>query len=125
MKIFSIALAATLIVPLSGCSVQDLATTATDAAACAAAESTITATIDAYNSGLVDSGVIAQLDILVGAPVRALLSSQLAADFAELTQTLSATDGAVGATAKLEELQASIAERCIAVGVEFGSNEGQ
>jgi hypothetical protein len=121
MKIITFALAATATLTLSGCSIEALTSTAADAAACTAAESTITATVDAYNLGLVDSGVLAQLDTLIGGPVRSLLSTQLAADFAALTAALSQTDGAVSASAKIDELQASIAERCSAVGVPFGN----
>ena len=121
MKLIALALAATTTLALSGCSVGELANTAADAAACKAAESGITGVLAAYNAGLVDSGVIEQLRTLAAGPATALLSTQLATDFQNLITALSETDGAMGASAKIAELQASITERCAAVGVVFGN----
>ena len=51
---------------LAGCSIQEVASTAADAAACKALSSTLSGISGAYEQGLVDSGVVAQIDSIVG-----------------------------------------------------------
>jgi ABC-type phosphate/phosphonate transport system substrate-binding protein len=104
---------------LTGCSAGDLATAAADAAACRALEATIETTANAYSEGLVDSGVIQQVDDLVGDQVRSLLSTGLAQDLKEFVSVVDSSDPAQNTKEKVTELTDSIAERCAAVGVNF------
>jgi hypothetical protein len=120
MKLLSLAVAPVLLLSLTGCSVEQVAQVAADAAACTALTSTLDGLSQAYQSGLVDSGVIAQIDTLVGEQARALLSTGLADDITALATTLGETDTAQGAETKVTELTASITERCSAVGVTIG-----
>ena len=69
---------------LAGCSIQEVASTAADAAACKALSSTLSGISGAYEQGLVDSGVVAQIDSIVGDQVDFLLSTELAADLVNL-----------------------------------------
>ena len=112
-----IAVIALPVVLLTGCSVEEIAQNATDAAACTALQSTLAGLSEAYQAGLVDSGVIAQVDALVGDQVEALLSSGLAQDLTDLTPALAASNSGEAALASVDTLTASIAERCRAVGV--------
>lgn len=120
MKIFSIAITPVLLLSLAGCSVEDIAQSAADAAACTALTSTLAGLSDAYNAGLVDSGVIASVDALVGEQARALLSSGLAQDLVSLGDALGQTESAQSTQEQIESLTASITERCEAVGVTIG-----
>lgn len=120
MRLLPIVIAPVLAISLTGCSVEDVAKTAADAAACTAMASTLDGLTEAYNAGLVDSGVIATLDSLVGDQARSLLSSTLAQDIADLGAALGDTSTAASAQEKVATLTASINERCSAVGVSVG-----
>jgi F420-dependent methylenetetrahydromethanopterin dehydrogenase len=97
---------------LAGCSLQEVAATAADAAACKALSSTLSGISEAYDQGLVDSGIIAQLDSMVGDQVDFLLSTELAADLNELAKELSESSPAQGVSEKVLELTASISDKC-------------
>lgn len=112
-----IALIALPVVFLTGCSIEEVAQTAADAAACQALQGTLSGLQTAYAEGLVDSGVLDQVDQLVGEQLDALLSSGLASDLRELSTELANTDSAQAASARIASLTASIAERCEVVGV--------
>lgn len=120
MRAISFLVAPALLLSLSGCSVEEIAQTAADAAACTALTSTLDGLSQAYQSGLVDSGVIAQLDSMVGEEARALLSTGLAEDLTMLGSVLSETQSAQDAEQQISELTASITERCSGVGVVIG-----
>jgi hypothetical protein len=109
---------ALLTVPLSACSLEEVASTAADAAACTALSSTIQGLSDAYQSGIVDSGVISQIDKLIGNQIDSVLSSGLADDLRNLTSALGETQTAQGAQQRVDELLASVQERCSAVGID-------
>jgi hypothetical protein len=117
--IASAALISTL--TLTACSPEALVSAAADAAACTAMESTLTATAAAYQEGLVDSGLIAQVDALIGEQVRGVLSSGLSQDLADLVAIVDSAESVETAKAKVAELTASIGEKCSAVGVEFAN----
>ncbi|MDG2497783.1 MAG: hypothetical protein P8M68_06360 [Aquiluna sp.] len=113
------ALSVAVLMGASGCSVQEVAATAADAAACKALSSSMIGLGNAYESGLVDSGVIAQIDDLIGNQVDFLLSTELAADIAELANEL-ATSGSAESTAEsIDALAAGILERCENVGMQL------
>ena len=116
-----IALISLPLVFLTGCSVEEIAQSAADAAACRALEGSITGVQDAYEQGLVDSGVIAQIDELIGDQLDALLSTSLADDLRALGDELSNTSSAQSAGESVESLTASISQRCSEVGVEIGA----
>jgi hypothetical protein len=115
IAITSIAL---LSLPLSACSFEDVAATAADAAACTALSSTIQGLSEAYQSGIVDSGVITQIDKLIGNQIDSVLSSGLADDLRNLTSALGETQTAQGAQQRVDDLLASVQERCGAVGID-------
>lgn len=117
MRTVALLASATLIIPLSGCSLEEVAATAADAAACQALSSTLSGLADAYNSGLVDSGVLAQIDTLVGDQLDSVLSSGLAQDLGALTDALAQTETAAGAQQRVDELITSINDRCAGVGI--------
>ncbi len=104
---------------LSGCSIEEVASTAADAAACTALSSTIQGLSDAYQSGLVDSGVINQIDKLIGNQIDSVLSSGLAEDLRGLTAALGETETAQGAQQRVDDLLASVTERCSSVGIDI------
>ena len=106
---------------LTGCS-SDIATAAADAAACRALESTLNGLADAYAAGLVDSGVVARVDELIGDSVRGLLSTSFANDLKNLGEELKSTDPAVEASTQIDELLESLKLRCADVGVVFAGN---
>lgn len=106
---------------LAGCS-SDIATAAADAAACRALESTLTGLSEAYDAGLVDSGVVSSVDELIGDSVRGLLSTSLANDLKNLGEELKSTDPAVAASDQIDELLESVRVRCADVGVVFAGN---
>jgi uncharacterized lipoprotein YajG len=120
MKLLPIALTPVLLLSLSGCSVEQVAQSAADAAACTALTSTLNGLSEAYQSGLVDSGVISQIDALIGEQARALLSTGLAEDLTALGVALGETGSAQDAQQKVDELTASVTERCSSVGVTIG-----
>lgn len=109
------------VLALSACSPEELVSAAADAAACTAMESTLTATAAAYQEGLVDSGLIAQVDALIGDQVRGVLSSGLSQDLADLVAIVDSTESVETAKAKVAALTASIEDKCAAVGVEFAN----
>jgi hypothetical protein len=96
-----------------------VAASAADAAACTALSSTLSGLADAYQSGLVDSGVIAQIDKLIGNQIDSVLSSGLAEDLKGLTAALAESQSAQGAQQQVEELMSSINARCSSVGIEI------
>lgn len=108
---------------LTGCGVSDIAQnaaqSAADATACKALDSTIRSITAAYQTGLIDSGLIAQIDNLVGEQARALLSTGLAEDIGLLTDALGQTQTAEGSKEKLKEITDSITQRCSEAGVKF------
>jgi hypothetical protein len=120
MKLLPLAITPVLLLSLSGCSVEQVAQSAADAAACSALTSTLEGLTAAYQSGIVDSGVISQIDALIGEQARALLSTGLAEDLSALGAALGETQSAQGAQQKVEDLTASVTERCGAVGVTIG-----
>ncbi len=109
--------AITLTVALTGCGVTDLAKQAADATACKALDSTIKTITDSYQSGVIDSGLITQIDALIGDQARALLSTGLAEDLKSLTTALKDTNSAEGAQTELKALTDSITQRCSDAGV--------
>jgi hypothetical protein len=117
MKIRIALVAITLTVALTGCGVTDLAKQAADATACKALDSTIKTITDSYQSGIIDSGLITQIDALIGDQARALLSTGLAEDLKSLTTALQNTNSAEGAQTELKALTDSITQRCSDAGV--------
>jgi hypothetical protein len=109
--------AITLTVALTGCGVTDLAKQAADATACKALDSTIKTITDSYQSGVIDSGLITQIDALIGDHARSLLSTGLAEDLKSLTTALQNTNSAEGAQTELKALTDSITQRCSDAGV--------
>ena len=114
----AIASIALVTLPLSACSFEDVAATAADAAACTALSSTIQGLSEAYQSGIVDSGVITQIDKLIGNQIDSVLTSGLADDLRNLTSALGETQTAQGAQQRVDDLLASVQERCGAVGID-------
>ncbi len=121
MKILIASAAIISTLTLTACSPEALVSAAADAAACTAMESTLTATAAAYQEGLVDSGLISQVDALIGEQVRGVLSSELSQDLADLVAIVDSSESVETAKAKVAELTASIGEKCSAVGVEFSN----
>lgn len=117
MKIRITLVAIALTVTLTGCGVTDLAKQAADATACKALDSTIKTITDSYQSGVIDSGLITQIDALIGDQARALLSTGLAEDLKSLTTALQDTNSAEGAQTELKALTDSITQRCSDAGV--------
>ena len=117
MKIRITLVAIALTVTLTGCGVTDLAKQAADATACKALDSTIKTITDSYQSGVIDSGLITQIDALIGDQARALLSTGLAEDLKSLTTALQNTNSAEGAQTELKALTDSITQRCSDAGV--------
>ncbi len=117
MRIRITLVAIALTVALTGCGVTDLAKQAADATACKALDSTIKTITDSYQSGVIDSGLITQIDALIGDQARALLSTGLAEDLKSLTTALQDTNSAEGAQTELKALTDSISKRCVDAGV--------
>jgi predicted small secreted protein len=105
---------------LSACSPEELAKNAADAAACTALSSSLEGLSAAYRDGLVDSGVLAQLDAIVGESARGLLSTGFGQDVVALGEALAQTDTSQEAQAKVSQLTGSIAERCGELGINVG-----
>jgi len=117
MKILLMSATPVLGLLLSGCGVGDLAKTATDAAACNALSSSLSGITTAYQSGLVDSGLISTINGAVGEQAKKLLTTGLAEDLVLLGNALGQTQGAESSQLKVEEITASITQRCSEVGV--------
>ena len=109
--------AITLTVALTGCGVTDLAKQAADATACKAIDSTVKTITDSYQSGVIDSGLITQIDALIGDQARALLSTGLAEDLKSLTTALQDTNSATSAQTEIQAITDSISKRCADAGV--------
>lgn len=107
------------LVLLTGCSVQEVADKAADAAACQALSATLGTLSQGYQEGLVDSGVVDQaLELISGAG--ALLSDGMKQDLDALGAEIAASEGASLTRDKVESLTASITERCQNVGITVG-----
>ncbi len=117
MKIRVVTLNLALAATLTGCGVSDLAKQAADATACKALDSTIKTITDSYQSGVIDSGLISQIDALVGEQARSLLSTGLAADLKLLTGALGQTNSAESSREQIKVLTDSISKRCADAGV--------
>jgi hypothetical protein len=105
-------LAALLPLLLAGCGIKDLAKQAADATACKAIEPSIKAITSTYQSGIVDSGVIKQVDNLIGDQARAVLSTGLAKDLKSLTTTLKNGSASTKSQEEIKKLTQSISKRC-------------
>jgi hypothetical protein len=117
MRIRLTLVAITLTVTLTGCGVTDLAKQAADATACKAIDSTVKTITDSYQSGVIDSGLITQIDALIGDQARALLSTGLAEDLKSLTTALQDTNSATSAQTEIQAITDSISKRCADAGV--------
>lgn len=106
-----------LLVTITGCGVTDLAKQAADATACKALESTISTITSTYQSGIIDSGLITQVDNLIGDQARALLSTGLAEDLKSLSTALQSTNSASSAESEIKAITDSISKRCSDAGV--------
>ena len=107
----------TLCFSLSACGVTDIAKQAADATACNALSSTIKTINSAYQSGVIDTGLITTIDSLVGEQARSLLSTGLAEDLKALTSALQETNSATTAQTEIQSITDSIAQRCSDAGV--------
>jgi len=105
-------LAALLPLLLTGCGIKDLAKQAADATACKAIEPSIKAITSTYQSGIVDSGVIQQVDNLIGDQARSVLSTGLAKDLKSLTTTLKNGSASTKSQEEIKKLTQSITKRC-------------
>jgi hypothetical protein len=117
MRIRAALVALVLATVLTGCGVADLAKQAADATACKALDSTIKTITDSYQSGVIDSGLITQIDALIGDQARALLSTGLAEDLKSLTTALQDTNSATSAQTEIQSITDSISKRCADAGV--------
>ena len=102
---------------LTGCGLTDIARNAADTTACKALESTIQTIANSYQTGVIDSGLILKIDSLVGEQARSLLSSGLANDLKQLTDTLGQTQSAESSKEQIKTLTDSITKRCSDAGV--------
>jgi len=117
MRIRAALVALILATALTGCGVTDLAKQAADATACKALDSSIKTITDSYQSGVIDSGLITQIDALVGEQARSLLSTGLADDLKLLTGALGQTNSAESSREQIKVLTDSISKRCADAGV--------
>jgi len=117
MRIRAALIALALAATLTGCGVTDLAKQAADATACKAIDSTVKTITDSYQSGVIDSGLITQIDALIGDQARALLSTGLAEDLKSLTTALQDTNSATSAQTEIQAITDSISKRCADAGV--------
>jgi hypothetical protein len=106
-----------LALSLTGCGVVDIAKQAADATACKALDSTIKTITASYQSGVIDSGLITQIDSLIGEQARSLLSTGLAEDLKSLTTALQETNSATSAQTEIQGITDSISQRCADAGV--------
>ena len=112
---------AALALGLTGCSIEEVAATAADAAACKALSSSLDGVSKAYQEGVIDSGMLEQIDDLVGDQLDTLLSSSLADDLSGLLKSLAQSESVAGAQESVDGFLVSIRERCAAVGVDLSS----
>lgn len=117
MKIRFGLLAMGLVLSLTGCGVTDLAKQAADATACKALDSTIATITSTYQTGIIDTGLITQVDNLIGDQARALLSTGLAEDLKSLSTALQSTNSATIAESEIKAITDSISQRCSDAGV--------
>lgn len=117
MKIRFGLLAMGLVLSVTGCGVTDLAKQAADATACKALDSTIATITSTYQSGIIESGLITQVDNLIGDQARALLSTGLAEDLKSLSTALQSTKSATTAESEIKAITDSISQRCSDAGV--------
>ncbi len=117
MKIRFGLLAMGLVLSVTGCGVTDLAKQAADATACKALDSTIATITSTYQSGIIDTGLITQVDNLIGDQARALLSTGLAEDLKSLSTALQSTNSATTAESEIKAITDSISQRCSDAGV--------
>lgn len=103
---------------LTGCSANPAAAAA-DAAFCVSAESTLTAIGDAYQSGLVESGVIEGAADLLSSSVGQLLTPELSDSLSKLGSTVTESEPVAASQQRVDELLADIRLRCSEVGVDF------
>jgi hypothetical protein len=106
-----------LVLSVTGCGVTDLAKQAADATACKALDSTIATITSTYQSGIIDTGLITQVDNLIGDQARALLSTGLAEDLKLLSTALQSTNSVASAESEIKAITDSISQRCSAAGV--------
>ncbi len=106
-----------LVLSVTGCGVTDLAKQAADATACKALDSTIATITSTYQSGIIDTGLITQVDNLIGDQARALLSTGLAEDLKSLSTVLQSTNSATTAQSEIKAITDSISQRCSDAGV--------
>ena len=106
-----------LALSLTGCGVADIAKQAADATACKALNSTIKTITDSYQSGVIDTGLITQIDNLIGEQARSLLSTGLAEDLKSLTTALQESNSATSAQKEIQGITDSILQRCADAGV--------
>jgi hypothetical protein len=117
MRFRVVIIAIALVATVTGCGVTDLAKQAADATACKALESTIATITGSYQSGIIDSGLITQVDNLIGDQARALLSTGLAEDLKSLSTALQSTNSASSAESEIKAITDSISQRCSDAGV--------
>lgn len=111
-----------LLLVLTSCGVTDLARKAADTTACKALDSTIRTITNGYQTGVIDSGLIVQIDNLVGEQARSLLSTGFANDLKLLTETLGQSQSLESSKEQVKTLTDSIMQRCADAGV---SNVGK
>lgn len=117
MRIKALIATIPLAVVLTGCGLTDIARNAADTTACKALDSTLQAIANGYKSGVIDSGLITQIDNLLGDQARSLLSSGLANDLKQLTDALGQTQSAESSKEQIKTLTDSIMQRCSDAGV--------
>ncbi len=117
MRIKALVATVPLAMVLTGCGLTDIARNAADTTACKALNSTIQAIANGYQTGVIDSGLIVQIDNLVGEQARSLLSSGLANDLKQLTEALGQNQSVEGSKEQIKTLTDSIAQRCSDAGV--------
>ena len=117
MRIKALIATLPLVIALTGCGLTDIARNAADTTACKALNSTIQAIATGYQSGVIDSGLIVQIDNLVGEQARSLLSSGLANDLKQLTEALGQNQSVEGSKEQIKTLTDSILQRCSDAGV--------
>ena len=117
MKIRIGLIAIGLAISVTGCGVTDLAKQAADATACKALDSTIATITSTYQSGIIDTGLITQVDNLIGDQARALLSTGLAEDLKSLSSAMQSTNSASTAQSEIKAITDSISQRCSEAGV--------
>ena len=117
MRIKALLATVPIAMALTGCGLTDIARNAADTTACKALNSTIQAIATGYESGVIDSGLIVQIDNLVGEQARSLLSSGLANDLKQLTEALGQNQSVEGSKEQIKTLTDSILQRCSDAGV--------